>query len=213
VLKLGAGESVQYAVQLPHDDSVVAWYLQGAADEWHDRAASALTAQIIKSGFFQQLRTDQQLGYVVSAFDWPQLQVPGLVMLIQSPVADADKVSGAMRTFLESVPAALDEEQFARHQAALIAISFAPTRTSGSGRNFTGSRSPTSSMGFDGFKSWRAVESFTLASQDYFQQSTSSGRTPPGGGPGRWKRLPKGDFQRFDGGGGYQARPPDLPGD
>ena len=89
VLKLAAGESVQYAVDVPHDDAVVAWYLQGEGDSWEDRAATALTAQIMKSGFFQQLRTEQQLGYVVSAFAWPQMDVPGLVMLIQSPVADA----------------------------------------------------------------------------------------------------------------------------
>ena len=62
VLKLAAGESLQYEVDVPHDDSVLAWYLQGADNSWHDRAATSLTAQIMKSGFFQQLRTEAQLG-------------------------------------------------------------------------------------------------------------------------------------------------------
>ena len=72
VLKLAAGESVQYPVAVPHDDSVVAWYLQGAGDSWQDKAATALTAQIMSSGFFQELRTEQQLGYVVGAVEFPQ---------------------------------------------------------------------------------------------------------------------------------------------
>ncbi len=120
VLKLAPGESVLYSVDVPHDDSVVAWYLQGAENGWRDRAATALTAQIMKSGFFQQLRTEQQLGYVAASFAWPQLDVPGLVMLIQSPVADAAKVAEAMQTYMEAVPAELDQDQFNRHRAALL---------------------------------------------------------------------------------------------
>ena len=120
VLKLAAGESVLYPVQVEHDDAVLAWYLQGAGNSWEDRAATALTAQIIKSGFFQQLRTEQQLGYIVSAFAWPQLDVPGLVMLIQSPVADAGALAEAMNAFLQGVTSSLDDEQFERHQKALV---------------------------------------------------------------------------------------------
>ena len=54
VLRLAAGESAQYVVDVPHDDSVVAWYLQGDGDSEYDRAATALTAQIMSSGFFQE---------------------------------------------------------------------------------------------------------------------------------------------------------------
>jgi secreted Zn-dependent insulinase-like peptidase len=120
VLRLGPGESLQYAVDVPHDDAVVAWYLQGAGTGWRDRAASALTAQIIKSGFFQELRTEQQLGYIVSAFSWPRIDVPGLVLLVQSPSASAPEVAMAMEAFLAGVEAGLDEAQFARHRKALV---------------------------------------------------------------------------------------------
>ena len=120
VLKIAEGESLLYPVQVEHDDAVLAWYLQGAGNSWKDRAATALTVQIMKSGFFQQLRTEQQLGYIVSTFAWPQLDVPGLVMLIQSPVADAAALSDAMSAFLGDVPLAVDEEQFQRHRDVLI---------------------------------------------------------------------------------------------
>ena len=120
VLQLAAGESIQYKVNVPHDDSVVAWYLQGAGDSWEDRAATALTAQIMKSGFFQQLRTEQQLGYIVSSFAWPQMDVPGLVMLVQSPSNNASSVTAAMELFMQAVPGDLEESQFDRHKSALI---------------------------------------------------------------------------------------------
>ncbi|MBT4522652.1 MAG: peptidase M16, partial [Halieaceae bacterium] len=121
VLRLGAAESLQYEVDVPHDDSVVSWYMQGADNTWNDRAATALTGQIIKAGFFEQLRTEQQLGYIASAFSWPQLEVPGLVLLIQSPSASAPDVATAMDVYMRGVEADLDEAQFARHKAALIA--------------------------------------------------------------------------------------------
>jgi insulysin len=120
VLKLAPGESLQYVVDVPHDDSVVAWYLQGAGDSWNDRAATALTAQVIQSGFFEQLRTEQQLGYIVSAFSWPRLDVPGLVLLVQSPNTNAVGVADAMQVFLTQVEAGLDEDQFLRHRSALV---------------------------------------------------------------------------------------------
>ncbi|MFV8818319.1 insulinase family protein [Haliea sp. E17] len=120
VLELKAGESVLYPVALEHEDAVLAWYLQGAGNSWQDRAATAMTGQLIKSGFFQQLRTEQQLGYMVSAFYWPQMDIPALVMLIQSPVADTAVLAEAMDTYLRSVPAEIDAEQFARNKQALL---------------------------------------------------------------------------------------------
>lgn len=128
VLKLAAGESAQYAVDVSHDDSVVAWYLQGAGDSWYDRAVTALTAQIMSSGFFQELRTEQQLGYVVGASSFSKLQVPGLLMLVQSPVADANTVAVAMNNFMLGVEAQLDEAQFERHKVSLISDILRPDK-------------------------------------------------------------------------------------
>ena len=201
VLKLAAGESVLYEVEVPHDDSVVTWYLQGAAAEWKDRAATALTAQIIKSGFFQQLRTDQQLGYVVSAFDWPQLEVPGLVLLIQSPVADANKVYGAMRQFMQSVPAALDEEQFARHKAALVSDILRPDKNLWERADFYWQSIANKQFDFDARQQLaQAAEAFSLASWKAYYQQVFIDRphSLQVVAPGRWKRLPKGHFRRYD---------------
>lgn len=201
VLKLAAGEQLQYAVTIPHDDSVVTWYLQGAENEWHDRAATALTAQLIKSGFFQQLRTDQQLGYIVSAFDWPQLQVPGLVLLIQSPVADAASVAKAMQKYMEAVPAALDAEQFARHRAALVSDILRPDKNLWERGEFYWQSIATRQLDFDSRQRLAdAVESFSLEDwvayyERVFMQQPHSLQVVA---PGRWERLPSGDFDRYD---------------
>ncbi len=120
VLKLAPGENLQYTVAVDHSDSVIAWYLQGGGNSYADRAATALAGQVTKSGFFQQLRTEQQLGYVVSSFSWAQLDVPALVLLIQSPSHSAPEVSTAMSEFMARVPGELDAAQFERHKAALV---------------------------------------------------------------------------------------------
>ncbi|MFN2286757.1 MAG: insulinase family protein [Chromatocurvus sp.] len=120
VLKLAAGESIRFVTDVPHADSVVAWYLQGADDDVKDRAATALTAQAMRSGFFQQLRTEQQLGYVASAFSWPQHEVPGLVMLVQSPGHSGAHVSDAMQQFLDGLEAEIDTGAFQRHRQSLV---------------------------------------------------------------------------------------------
>lgn len=128
LLRIPPGADLQYRVAVPHDDSVLAWYLQGRGKSWEDRAATALTGQVMKSSFFQQLRTEQQLGYVVNAFSWAQLNVPGLVLLIQSPVADAAALEKAMEEYMQGVLPALDEPQFERHKEALVSDILRPDK-------------------------------------------------------------------------------------
>lgn len=120
VLKLAANESIRLVADVPHADAVVAWYLQGAGDTVQDRAATSLTAQAMRSGFFQQLRTEQQLGYVVSAFSWPQHDVPGLVLLVQAPSHSSAHVAGAIQAFMASLEDEIDEAAYLRHRQALV---------------------------------------------------------------------------------------------
>jgi insulysin len=200
VLKIAAGEQLQYVVDIPHDDSVVAWYLQGAGDSWDDQAATVLAAQVMKSGFFQQLRTEQQLGYIVSAFAWPQLEVPGLVMLIQSPTASSKDVAQAMATFLDGVEGSLGDEQFARHKQALISDILRPDKNIWDRASFYWQSIANKHYDFDSRNALAAaVEGFTLESWTrYFTQTFI---TQPHAlqvvAPGRWDALPAGDFERY----------------
>jgi secreted Zn-dependent insulinase-like peptidase len=201
VLKLAASETLQYAVDVPHDDAVVAWYLQGAGNDWEDRAATVLTAQIMKSGFFQQLRTEQQLGYVVSAFAWPQMDVPGLVMLVQSPVADADAITRAMQVFMEAVESDLDQEQFARHQAALVNEILSPDKNLWERAEFYWQSIAKKQYQFEGREALAdSIQSFTMDSwlayyNRVFLQNRHSLQVAA---PGKWDKLPGGNQIRFD---------------
>lgn len=201
VLRLAPGEALQYAVDVPHDDSVVAWYLQGAGDSWGDRAATALTAQIMSSGFFQELRTEKQLGYVVGAFDFPKADVPGLVMLVQSPVADAPAVAAEMEAFLLRVEPALDEEQFARHKASLISDILRPDKNLNERAEFYWQSIARKQWEFDSRESFAdAVQALTLADwKDYYERVfLQQPRSLQVVAPGKWGSLPKGDARVYD---------------
>ncbi|MDP5069602.1 MAG: insulinase family protein, partial [Congregibacter sp.] len=136
VIKIAAGESLELHTSIEHDDAVVAWYLQGAGQTWRDRALVALTAQITESGFFQQLRTEQQLGYIVSIFPWMQFDVPGLLMLVQSPSHSSAHVFGAMQEFLVGTLEDITPQQFERHRQALINAVLKPQENLGERAEF-----------------------------------------------------------------------------
>ena len=196
VLKLDAGESVLYPVSVKHDDAVLAWYLQGAGDTWEDRAATALTVQIMKSGFFQQLRTEQQLGYIVSTFAWPQLDVPGLVMLIQSPVADTAALAEAMHAFMAGVTASLDDEQFVRHQKALLNEVLRPHKNLWEKAEFYWQSIAKKQYDFDGRRAMAdAIEALDRGQwQAYFEQAFLHNRhSLQVAAPGSRGRLPEGN--------------------
>ncbi len=201
VLKLAAGESLQYAVDVPHDDAVVAWYLQGAGDSWDDRAATALTAQAIKSGFFQQLRTEQQLGYIVSAFAWPRMDVPGLVLLIQSPSASAPDVAKAISTFMNAVVGEIDDEQFKRHRESLVREIRQPDKNLWERSEFYWQSIAKKQYEFDGREALAsAVEG--LSREDwvgYFNRVfIEQPRSLQVVSPGRWGELPAASGERYD---------------
>lgn len=201
VLRLAGGESLQYEVDIPHDDSVVAWYLQGAGNTWKDRAAVALTAQIMKSGFFQQLRTEQQLGYVASAFAWPQLDVPGLVMLIQSPTASAADVAAAMDKFMGGVEQALEAEQFERHKQALLSDILRPDKNLWDRAGFYWQSIAKKQTDFAGRTTFAAaVEGLTMESWTAYFQTVflNDRRSLQVVAPGKWGDLPTGNHQEFD---------------
>ncbi|MEH6584374.1 MAG: insulinase family protein [Halioglobus sp.] len=193
VLKLAEGEALQYAVDVPHDDSVVAWYLQGAGNTWADRAATAMTAQVMKSGFFQQLRTEQQLGYAVSASSYPQLDVPGIIMLVQSPSHSAVDVAQAMETFLGQVESSLDEEQFGRHKQALLSDILRPEKNLWERAEFYWQSIAKKQFQFDARQEMAAaVEGITLDSwKAYFTAVfMEQRRSLQVVSPGRWDVLP-----------------------
>lgn len=209
VTRIAPGESLFYPVEVDHDDAVVGWYLQGRDRSWQDRAATALTAHIIKTGFFQELRTEQQLGYVVSAFPWPQLDIPGLMLLIQSPSASAPAVTRAIDAYMAGVTGGLDEEQFLRYRKSLVAEIQRPDKNLWERAEFYWQSIAKKEFAFDGRQQMAdAVSSLSL--EDWSAYFTAVFRERRHSllvvAPGREESLPEGYGETVESAAALKAR-------
>ena len=105
-----------------HNDAALLIYVQDPNDSFASRAKSALAGQLLRSPFFS-LRTDQQLGYVVSAGIRRMDTQSGNLFLVQSPSADVAHIENAVMVFLEQYIAqwdAMPEGAFEQQKAGLI---------------------------------------------------------------------------------------------
>ncbi len=121
VTRLPLGEH-SWTLPSPHDDAALVLYLQAGELDISHRAALGVSMQLLRADFFNQLRTEQQLGYVVSASAYPVLDVPGAVFVVQSPVASAPQLREAVLAFLadwRERPVDALEADFTRHRRAL----------------------------------------------------------------------------------------------
>jgi secreted Zn-dependent insulinase-like peptidase len=106
IRKLTTGVGVEPSVaqadvsSIEHSDKAAILYVQGLNDQLEDRAMMALLRQIMGSPFYHQLRTQQQLGYIVFMGSLRLKQVPGSVFVVQSPSATIDTIQQAIENFL-----------------------------------------------------------------------------------------------------------------
>jgi secreted Zn-dependent insulinase-like peptidase len=113
---------IRRTLTAPHNDAGLLWYRQAADNSKLSRAALGVSAQIIGADFYAKLRTEQQLGYIVMASAYPLRDVPGLIFLVQSPVAGPAALADAYRKFLRQWSQRSATELrplFERHRAAL----------------------------------------------------------------------------------------------
>jgi insulysin len=117
-----------YRHPLTHDDRIVLLYVQGLADTPEDAAHMQLLRQILQPAFFDKLRTEKQLGYVVSVFPMPLRTLEGSVFLVQSPSADETLLAAEINKFLLSQRALL-AVNLAENQQALLHRLQEPSRS------------------------------------------------------------------------------------
>ncbi|MDX1589450.1 MAG: insulinase family protein [Oleiphilaceae bacterium] len=106
-----------------HSDTGYVRYLQADSASPENQARYRLLAQSLSSPFFDSLRTDQQLGYIVHAAHYPLLDVPSLALIVQSPDRDADTIDERVQAFLEDFESRLSgmsSEDFEQQKAAVI---------------------------------------------------------------------------------------------
>ncbi|HDZ49031.1 hypothetical protein LCGC14_0071960 [marine sediment metagenome] len=104
--------SQEHRVLHPHstrEESLILRYMQGRDQTPKEQATTSVIAQWLETPFYQQLRTEQQLGYVVNAGYSPLLEAPGIALVVQSPDVDSDTIAERMDTFLEEASQRLEQ--------------------------------------------------------------------------------------------------------
>ena len=105
-----------------HPDHATAFFLQGESTSLEEKATFLLLNHLINPLFFSELRTRQQLGYLVGTSYVPMHGLPGLLLYIQSPNHPPKKLSLAIRTFLNEFLIQLREVNSDDWQAAKTAV-------------------------------------------------------------------------------------------
>jgi secreted Zn-dependent insulinase-like peptidase len=99
-------------------------YLQGDDQSPQTRAATALLSEILSAPFYTQLRTEQQLGYIVFATPMPLRKVPGIAFIVQSPASSPEAILESMRGFLSNFRSQLEKipkETMAQFKSSVVA--------------------------------------------------------------------------------------------
>lgn len=110
----GGTEIIQ--VDCQHADRAQILYCQASGSSVSERACWQLLQQHISASFFDQLRTQQQLGYWVVARYHEVAGTPGLMLLVQSPSHDHEQIEAAMTAWMESEQARLAALPFTQVQ-------------------------------------------------------------------------------------------------
>jgi insulysin len=97
------GRVVSYQVECQHKDPAVVIYFQAPDASLKNMALTILAEQLIASPFFNQLRTEKQLGYLVGSGFIPFNQHPGIGFYIQSPHHPAEYLIEAIHLFLQQI--------------------------------------------------------------------------------------------------------------
>ncbi|MDW8845650.1 pitrilysin [Erwinia sp. MMLR14_017] len=105
------------------DSALAALYVPLGYPEHESIASSALLSQIIQPWFYNQLRTEEQLGYAVFSFQMPVGRQWGIGFLLQSNVKQPAYLLTRFQAFYPTAEKRLREmskEDFAQYQMAMI---------------------------------------------------------------------------------------------
>jgi len=122
-LKLKSNETELISKSIDSADSAVILYLQGPDSSYKTRAATALITEALANDYEHELRTEQQLGYIVFSSAMNVRKLPGLALIVQTPTASLIEVQQSNQTFLAATSEKLSnltQEQLAKYKYSLI---------------------------------------------------------------------------------------------
>ena len=124
IRELDSDSAYLRTMDVDHGDTALTYYFQDDEKSIVSRARGALLGQLIESPFYFDLRTTNRVGYLVFATYMDVLEVPGLLLSVQSPSHTAEEIAELFDSFLENFPAHLEgmtQQQFEQTRAGLIA--------------------------------------------------------------------------------------------
>ena len=124
IRRLGYAKPYLRTLDVDHGDSAVSYYFQGDEKSYRGLARSRFLGQIIESPFYLELRTMNRVGYLVFATAMDLLEVPGLLLSVQSPSHNASEIDALVQDFLSGFPdyiAGMSDDDFRRARAGLVA--------------------------------------------------------------------------------------------
>ncbi|MDT8446903.1 MAG: insulinase family protein [bacterium] len=124
IARLPPGKPQALAFEVLDVNSAIEMVFQAGPTSDQKAAEMLLLTQILEKPFYHQLRTTEQLGYVVWSMRQRQQNVESLVLIIQSNVKRPPYLRQRILSFLEQFAAQLEQmptEAFERHRKALAA--------------------------------------------------------------------------------------------
>ena len=122
VVRLEPGARHVRWIASEHEDHALAVYRQGRRRSLSERATMGVLAQATGNRFFHELRTEREIGYIVFATLMPLLEVPGMVLVIQSPSTPPEDLHRHVESFVQRTGTALRDMPsavFERHRTAV----------------------------------------------------------------------------------------------
>lgn len=108
-----------YHLPVDHQDVAAVLYTQGQDLTVADRANMMMIRQMLQSTFFNELRTEKQLGYIVFLTSMLLKEVPGNMFVVQSPSAPLEVLVQEVQSFVTAQAGAT--EHFEEHRTAILA--------------------------------------------------------------------------------------------
>ena len=110
-------------LDIEHDDAVYLVSFLGESDSIEERGLVRLLSQVVSSAYFNELRTEQQLGYATISQSMQLFKHPAMVFLVQSPVVDVAHIQTATNQFIAKRRIELDamtQEEFDGYKQGLV---------------------------------------------------------------------------------------------
>lgn len=123
IRKLRRGEWMLKPIIATHDDAAMMMLFQAQNKSIKDLATTQMLSALIGQPFHKALRTEAEIGYIVSGFAYNILDVPALGFVVQSNTHSVEKITNKSLEFLREYKQTLTdltEEEFASAKAGLI---------------------------------------------------------------------------------------------